>query len=106
MGDKIKIIKGREILSAFGLPNVEAEVITENGIRGKALVPRGSSVGEHEAKQIFDGGNRYLGYGVKKAVKNVNEVIAPKLIGIDVCNQRLLREGNIQAQELFPLKIT
>ena len=92
MEDKIKTIMGREMLSAFGLPNVEAEVITENGIRGKALAPRGSSVGEYEAKQIFDGEERYLGYGVQKAVKNVNEVIAPKLIGTNVCNQRIIDE--------------
>ncbi len=85
---KIKNIYAREILDSRGNPTVEVDVILENGIKGRAAVPSGASTGEHEAWELRDGDKkRYVGKGVLKAVKNVNEVIAPKLIGKDVTKQ-------------------
>ena len=68
----IKDIKAREILDSRGNPTVEVDVILENGIMGRASVPSGASPGEREAIEMRDGGSRYLGKGVLKAVKNVN----------------------------------
>ncbi len=85
---KIVKIKAREILDSRGNPTVEVDVVLENGILGRAAVPSGASTGEHEALELRDGDEkRYLGKGALKAVKNVNEVIAPKLIGKDVTKQ-------------------
>ncbi len=81
---KIKQIIAREILDSRGNPTVEAKVILENGIIGIAKVPSGASTGSHEALELRDGGKRYGGKGVLKAVKNVNITIAKKLIGLDV----------------------
>ncbi|MGC9064194.1 MAG: phosphopyruvate hydratase [bacterium] len=81
-------IKGREILDSRGNPTVEAEVYLENGFFGRASVPSGASTGIHEALELRDGDkNRYLGRGVRNAVKNINEIIAPELIGRDALNQ-------------------
>lgn len=81
---KIKQIKAREILDSRGNPTVEADIVLENGIFARAAVPSGASTGSHEALELRDGDkNRYLGKGVKKAVSNVNTIIAPKLIGIE-----------------------
>lgn len=86
---KIKKIIGREILDSRGNPTVEADVILEDGAWGRAAVPSGASTGEHEALELRDGDkSRYLGKGVLKAVRNINEIIAPKLIGMDVREQR------------------
>jgi len=86
--DKIKNIRGREILDSRGNPTVEVDVLLENGILGRAAVPSGASTGEHEALELRDGDRkRYSGKGVLKAVKNVNEIIAPKLIGKNVTKQ-------------------
>lgn len=85
---KIKSIRGREILDSRGNPTVEVDVVLENGILGRSAVPSGASTGEHEALELRDGDKkRYLGKGVLEAVKNVNEVIAPKLMGKDVTKQ-------------------
>jgi len=85
---EIYAIYGREILDSRGNPTVEVDVYLENGIRGRAAVPSGASTGEHEAVELRDGDtNRYLGKGVLRAVENVNQIIAPKLIGIEVSNQ-------------------
>ncbi len=85
---KIKSIRGREILDSRGNPTVEVDVILENGIIGRAAVPSGASTGEHEALELRDGDKgRYLGKGVLKAVKNVNEIIAPELTGKNVTRQ-------------------
>jgi enolase len=85
---KIKSIQGREILDSRGNPTVEVDVVLENGILGRAAVPSGASTGEHEALELRDGDKkRYLGKGVLKAVKNVNEVIAPPLMGKDATKQ-------------------
>ncbi len=84
---EIEKIHAREILDSRGNPTIEVDVWTEYGF-GRAAIPSGASTGTHEAVELRDGGDRYDGKGVQKAVKNVNEVIAPELIGIDVCNQR------------------
>jgi enolase len=79
---KIKKITAREILDSRGNPTVEVDVILENSIMGRAAVPSGASTGSKEAVELRDGDKkRYLGKGVLKAVKNVNEIIAPELIG-------------------------
>ncbi len=81
-------VYAREVLDSRGNPTVEVEIFTEAGAFGSALVPSGASTGEHEAVELRDGDkDRYLGKGVLKAVENVNEVIAPELLGIDVTRQ-------------------
>ena len=81
-------IYAREVLDSRGNPTVEVEVFTESGSFGRAIVPSGASTGEHEAIELRDGDKaRYLGKGVLQAVKNVNEIIAPNLIGYDVTFQ-------------------
>ena len=85
---KIKKIKAREILDSRGTPTVEAEVILEYGCIGVASVPSGASTGENEAIELRDGDpKRYFGKGVLKAVSNVNDIIAPHLIGMNVQDQ-------------------
>ena len=85
---KIKSIKAREILDSRGNPTVQATVTLTNGIEGTASVPSGASTGVHEALELRDGGKRYDGKGVLKAVNNVNKKIALKLKGKDVRKQR------------------
>ncbi len=81
-------ITAREILDSRGNPTVEADILLDNGILGRAAVPSGASTGENEAVELRDGNaKRYLGKGVLKAVKNVNELIAPELLGFDVTDQ-------------------
>ncbi len=85
---KIKYIYAREILDSRGTPTVAAEVILDNGAKGEAFVPSGASTGAHEAIELRDGDpTRYFGKGVLKAVSNVNEIIAPALIGRTVFEQ-------------------
>jgi enolase len=84
---KIKNIKAREILDSRGNPTLEVEVETEFG-KFLASVPSGASKGKHEAVELRDRGKRFFGKGVKKAVKNVNEIISKKLKGFDVTKQR------------------
>ncbi|MFN8296211.1 MAG: phosphopyruvate hydratase [Chitinophagales bacterium] len=81
-------IHARQILDSRGNPTVEADVITENGIVGRAAVPSGASTGTHEAVELRDGGKAYMGKGVQKAVSNVNTFIAEALVGENVLNQR------------------
>ncbi|WP_163970493.1 phosphopyruvate hydratase [Oceanobacillus halotolerans] len=84
-------VYAREVLDSRGNPTVEVEVFTESGAFGAALVPSGASTGEYEAVELRDGDNdRYLGKGVLKAVQNVNEVIGPEIIGIDVTRQNII----------------
>jgi enolase len=83
----IKTIKAREVLDCRGDPTIEVDVITEGGALGRADTPAGRSRGKHEAYEIRDGGKRYGGLGVQKAVKIVNEVIAPMLKDMDVTRQ-------------------
>jgi len=86
---KIKDIKGREVLDSRGNPTVEVDVILENGIVGRAIVPSGASTGEREALELRDGDNaRFLGKGVLKAVSNVNGPLRNLIVGYDVENQR------------------
>ncbi|MDW3646107.1 MAG: phosphopyruvate hydratase [Bacteroidia bacterium] len=80
-------VHGREILDSRGNPTVEVEVLTAEGLTGRAAVPSGASTGMHEAVELRDGGNRYMGKGVEKAVANVNEIIAPELEGMLVSDQ-------------------
>ncbi|MFA9458628.1 phosphopyruvate hydratase [Halalkalibacter sp. AB-rgal2] len=80
-------VYAREVLDSRGNPTVEVEVYLESGAMGRALVPSGASTGEYEAVELRDGGDRYMGKGVLKAVENVNEIIAPELIGIDALDQ-------------------
>ena len=88
---KIKSIHGREILDSRGNPTVEVEVVLESGICGRASVPSGASTGEHEALELRDGDKkRYGGKGVQKAVENINNIIAPALIGWSVLEQRTI----------------
>lgn len=84
----ISDIHARQILDSRGNPTVEVDVITENGLVGRAAVPSGASTGKHEAVELRDGDKTvYQGKGVIKAVKNVNDIIADQLIGIDVTKQ-------------------
>ncbi len=88
---KIKEIVAREILDSRGNPTVEVEVRLESGFIGRAAVPSGASTGEHEALELRDGDkNRYNGKGVLKAVSNVNNIIAPALIGYSAFEQRAI----------------
>ncbi|GAE33125.1 phosphopyruvate hydratase [Halalkalibacter akibai] len=80
-------VYAREVLDSRGNPTVEVEVYLESGAMGRALVPSGASTGEYEAVELRDGGERYMGKGVLQAVDNVNEVIAPELIGFDALDQ-------------------
>ncbi|MDK2784089.1 MAG: enolase, partial [Thermococcaceae archaeon] len=80
-------IVAREILDSRGNPTVEVDVYTPVAM-GRAAVPSGASTGIHEALELRDGGKRYHGKGVKRAVENVNKIIAPELIGMDVTLQR------------------
>ncbi|MBP8871679.1 MAG: phosphopyruvate hydratase, partial [Bacteroides sp.] len=85
---KIEKIIGREILDSRGNPTVEVDVILESGFTGRASVPSGASTGEHEALELRDGDKkRYGGKGVLKAVNNINNIIAPKLIGMSALEQ-------------------
>lgn len=84
-------VYAREVLDSRGNPTVEVEVYTDSGAFGRALVPSGASTGEHEAVELRDGDkSRYLGKGVENAVKNVNEVIAPEVLGMDITQQVLI----------------
>ena len=87
---KIKDVIGREILDSRGNPTVEVDVILENGILGRAAVPSGASTGEREALELRDGGDRFNGKGVLKAVENVNGPLRNLVIGMDAANQKEL----------------
>ena len=94
---KISKIIAREILDSRGTPTIEAEVILECGHKGVASVPSGASTGEHEAIELRDGDpHRYFGKGVLKAVSNVNDVIAPVLIGMNVLEQAVIDRKMIE----------
>lgn len=83
-------IHARQILDSRGNPTVEVDVITENGILGRAAVPSGASTGEHEAVELRDGGKNYMGKGVLNAVNNVNTIIAENIIGYGVFEQNAI----------------
>ena len=83
-------VHARQILDSRGNPTVEVDVITENGVLGRAAVPSGASTGEHEAVELRDGGKAYMGKGVTKAVENVNTIIANELLGVSVFEQNAI----------------
>ncbi len=89
MSDIVHVL-GREILDSRGNPTVEVEVVLDSGAIGRAAVPSGASTGEHEAVELRDGGDRYLGKGVQKAVNFVNTEIADVLDGLDAVDQRAI----------------
>jgi len=92
----IKEVRAREILDSRGNPTVEADVVLESGARGRAAVPSGASTGTREALELRDGDKRrYLGKGVLKAVANVQQVLAPKLLGMDAANQAAIDRAMI-----------
>lgn len=89
-------IHARQILDSRGNPTVEVDVVTENGILGRAAVPSGASTGEHEAVELRDGGDSFMGKGVGKAVNNVNTVIAEELVGTSVFDQNAIDQTMIE----------
>ncbi len=94
----IESIYARQILDSRGNPTVEVDVITENGVVGRAAVPSGASTGAHEAVELRDGDkSKYLGKGVLKAVENVNDILAAELIGFPVYEQNLIDKIMIEA---------
>ena len=92
----IESVFARQILDSRGNPTVEVDVITESGIMGRAAIPSGASTGEHEAHELRDGDkSKYLGKGVLKAVQNVNELIAPEILGYSVFDQKIIDQTMI-----------
>ena len=89
---KISGVKAREIIDCRGTPTVQVDVWVDGTLRGRADVPCGRSTGSYEAFELRDGGSRYHGLGVLKAVCNVNEIIAGKVVGMDVTRQREIDE--------------
>lgn len=83
-------IHARQIFDSRGNPTVEVDVITENGVLGRAAVPSGASTGEHEAVELRDGGDNYMGKGVLTAVNNVNSIIAEEIVGMSVFEQNAI----------------
>ncbi len=89
-------VHARQILDSRGNPTVEVDVITENGILGRAAVPSGASTGEHEAVELRDSGKAYMGKGVLKAVENVNTEIAAEVVGMSVFEQNAIDKMMIE----------
>jgi enolase len=89
-------VHARQILDSRGNPTIEVDVITENGILGRAAVPSGASTGEHEAVELRDGGKSYMGKGVLKAVDNVNTTIAGEIVGMSVFEQNQIDKTMIE----------
>jgi enolase len=83
-------VHARQIFDSRGNPTVEVDIITENGILGRAAVPSGASTGEHEAVELRDGGSTYMGKAVGKAIDNVNNLISQEIIGASVFDQEQL----------------
>ena len=115
MVSKIREIKAREILDSRGNPTVGVDLICDHGIF-TASVPSGASKGKREAVELRDGGERYFGKGVLKAIRNINEIIGPKLRGKDVKNQKdldnllMLLDGtedksNLGANAVYPVSL-
>ncbi|HEY6142623.1 MAG TPA: phosphopyruvate hydratase, partial [Flavobacterium sp.] len=89
-------IHARQIFDSRGNPTVEVDVVTENGVLGRAAVPSGASTGKFEAVELRDGGKSFLGKGVLKAVENVNTKIAEELVGTSVFEQNLIDQTMIE----------
>src|SRR2546430_13072152 len=93
---KIKSVHGRQILDSRGNPTVEADVILESGVMGRASVPSGASTGSHEALELRDkDAGKYGGMGETKAVANVNEEIGPEIVGMEAVDQRAIDQKMI-----------
>ena len=92
----IEALGAREILDSRGNPTVEVEVLLEDGTAARAAVPSGASTGAFEAVELRDGGKRYLGKGVEKAIKNIHDIIAPEVLGLDAQDQRLVDQTMIE----------
>ena len=89
-------IHARQIFDSRGNPTVEVDVITENGVLGRAAVPSGASTGEHEAVELRDGGDNYMGKGVLTAVENVNSIIAEEIVGVSVYEQNAIDKAMLE----------
>ena len=89
----IEKVMAREVLDSRGNPTVEAEVHLDTGFSGRAIVPSGASTGSHEALELRDGGERYMGKGVERAVQNVREALGPALIGLDASEQAAIDQA-------------
>ena len=89
-------VHARQIFDSRGNPTIEVDVVTENGVLGRAAVPSGASTGEHEAVELRDGGKAFMGKGVLKAVKNVNTLIAEELLGVSVFEQNRIDQMMIE----------
>lgn len=92
----IKKVHARQIMDSRGNPTIECDVILSGGALGRAAVPSGASTGSFEALELRDGGIAYMGKGVLNAVKNVNEVIAPAILGMDASDQTALDEKMLE----------
>lgn len=107
---KIIDVVGREILDSRGYPTVEVDVILENGIIGRASVPSGASTGKREALELRDGGRRYMGKGVTKAVRNINGPLKKLIVGYDAYDQmgidNLLYKANAEAKKPYGANAT
>ena len=90
-------VYGSMILDSRGNPTVEVEVVTDTGAFGRAAVPSGASTGEHEAVELRDGGDSWMGKGVQKAIDHVNTSLAPQLVGESVFDQRYLDQKMLAA---------
>jgi enolase len=93
---EIEDLTAREILDSRGNPTLEVDCVLESGAHGRAAVPSGASTGSREALELRDGGSRYLGKGVEKAVENVEEVIAPELTGMDARDQAMIDRAMLE----------
>ena len=93
---KIERVHAREVLDSRGQPTIEVDVVLKNGTVGRATVPSGASTGEHEAVELRDGGKRYLGKGVGRAVDNVNRILAPRLRGREAKDQEAIDRWMIE----------
>ena len=83
----IKSVHARQIMDSRGNPTIECDITLNGGAFGRAAVPSGASTGQFEALELRDGAKAYMGRGVLTAIKNVNEIIAPKIIGMDATKQ-------------------
>ena len=88
MSTVIERVRAREILNSRGKPTIEVEMHCSDGTAAVASVPSGTSTGKYEALEIYDGGERYRGFGTRKAAANVNEILGPAVVGLDVTDQR------------------
>src|SRR5437867_3818278 len=93
---KIQRVHAREVLDSRGQPTVEVEVTLKNRVVGRATIPSGASTGVHEAVELRDGGKRFMGKGVARAVANVNEKIAPRLRGKEAREQAVIDDIMLQ----------